>query len=307
MQNVRVDNPGASLTSGTAAPITATTLNPNLKQPVSWSYNATFQRQMFWNSLLSIGYVGHRGYHGWDVYDINQVQAGTLQANPGVNVNVLRPYKGFAAIQEEESVVNSSYNSLQVSWSARFSSGSLFQFAYTFSKSMDNSSNYRDIVSDTYNTSYLWGPSEYDARHMIVINYIYALPFFRSTTNWTGKLLGGWQLSGTAQFQTGAPCGVGANVDYAGVSSNDLGSFGCGSEGQFWVMNGTPQILGNFASGLGATSSSPKYFNTSIFTPPPAGTFNTAAWRSRFHLPTGLPGLEFDVVQAFRNKRTQQL
>lgn len=274
VQNVRVDNPGASLTTGTAAPITATTLNPNLKQPISWSWNATFQREMFWNSLLSIGYVGHRGYNGWDVYDINQAPQGTLQANPGVNINVLRPYKGFAAIQEEESVVNSFYKSLQVTWQRRFTGGSMFQFAYTLSKSMDNSSNYRDIVPDTYNTSNLWGPSEYDARHMVVINYIYALPFFRNTTNWSGKLLGGWQLSGTAQFQTGAPCGVGANVDYAGVSSNDLGSFGCGSEGQFWVLNGTPTILGNFAGGLGANANSPKYFNTSVFSAPPAGTFN---------------------------------
>ena len=35
ISNVRVDNPGASLVSGTAASITATTLNPNLKQPVA--------------------------------------------------------------------------------------------------------------------------------------------------------------------------------------------------------------------------------------------------------------------------------
>jgi hypothetical protein len=225
--------------------------------------------------LLSIGYVGHRGYNGWDVYDINQVPAGTLQANPGVNINVLRPYKGFAVIQEEEGVVNSFYKSLQIGWQRRFTSGSMFQFSYTLSKSQDNSSNYRDIVPNTYNTSNLWGPSEYDARHMIVINYIYSLPFFKNTNKWSGKLLGGWQLSGTAQFQTGQPCGVGANTDYAGVSSNDLGSFGCGNEGQFWVMSGTPTILGNFASGLNANSSSPKYFDTSVFSAPAPGTFNT--------------------------------
>ena len=85
----------------------------------------------------------------------------------------MRPYKGFAAIQEEESVVNSMYNGLQVTWSRRFTAGSLFNVAYTFSKSMDNSSNYRDIVPDTYNTSNLWGPSEYDTRHVVIINYLY--------------------------------------------------------------------------------------------------------------------------------------
>jgi hypothetical protein len=180
VNNVRVDNPGASLVSGTAASITATTLNPNLKQPAAWNWNLTFERQLPLNSVLSVAYVGHRGYHAWDVYDINQVQAGTLQANPGVNVNLLRPFKGYAAIQEEESVVNSMYNGLQISWNRRFANGFMFGLSYTYSKSMDNSSNYRDIVPDTYNTSNLWGPSEYDTRHIAIINYLYHLPFFKN-------------------------------------------------------------------------------------------------------------------------------
>jgi hypothetical protein len=279
VNNVSVDNPGAALVSGTAASITATTLNPNLHQPIAWNWNFTVQRELPLNSALSVAYVGHRGYHGWDVYDINQAQAGALQANPGVKINLLRPYQGYAAIQEEESVVNSMYNGLQISWNRRFTAGSLFGFSYTFSKSMDNSSNYRDIVPDTYNTSNLWGPSEYDTRHVIIINYLYTLPFFKNQNHLTGKLLGGWQVAGATQFQTGTPCGVGANVDYAGVSSSDLGSFGCGSEGQFWVENGYPSIVGGFAGSNGG-SNQPKYFATTtstgapLFTQPAAGTFN---------------------------------
>ncbi len=269
VNNVNVDNPGASLVNGTAAAITMTTLNRNLKQPTAWNWNATVQRELPLNSTLSVGYVAHRGLHGWDVYDINQVPAGTLQANPGVNVNVLRPYKGFAAIQEEESGVNSMYNSLQISWNRRFTAGSMFGFAYTLSKSMDNSSNYRDIVPDTYNTSNLWAPSEYDTRHVVIVNFLYDLPFFKDTTHLTGKVLGGWALSGAMQFQTGTPCGIGTNNDFAGVSSTDLGSFGCGSQGQFWTLNGTPQIVGGFAGATGTA----KYFTANV-TPPAAGTFN---------------------------------
>ncbi len=273
INNVRVDNPGASVVSGTAAAITATTMNPNLKQPIAWNWNVTFQRELPLNSTLSVAYVAHRGYHGWDVYDINQVPAGTLQANPGANINTLRPYKGFAAIQEEEPVVNSMYNGLQINWTRRFTAGSMFQVAYTFSKSSDNSSNYRDIVPDTYNTSNLWGPSEYDTRHIVVINYLYELPFFKDHTKMSGKLLGGWTISGVAQFQTGTPCGIGSNQDFAGVSTTDLGSFGCGSEGQFWVLSGSPTIVGQFASGLNANANSPKYFTANV-TQPAAGTFN---------------------------------
>jgi hypothetical protein len=278
VQNVKVDNPGASLVSGTAAPITATTLNPNLKQPVAWNWNATVQLQLPLSSLLSLAYVGHRGYHAWDVYDINQVQAGTLQANPGVNVNQLRPYKGYAAIQEEESGVNSLYNAFQMSWNRPFKNGFMFGFSYTLSKSSDNSSNYRDIVPDTYNTSNLWGPSEYDTRQIAIINYLYQLPFFKNHSTLSGKLLGGWELAGDVQFQTGTPCGVGTSNDFAGVSSTDLGSFGCGSEGQFWVEGSVPTITGGFAGPV-TNSSSPTYFSTTIngspiFVKPTAGTFN---------------------------------
>jgi hypothetical protein len=268
--NVSVDNPGASLKSGIAAPLTITTLNPKLQQPEAYNWNFTVEREMFWNSVLSVAYVAHRGLHGWQVYDINQPTAGSVQANPGVATNALRPYRGFAAIQEEESVVNSMYNSLQISWNRRFTAGSSFGFSYTLSKSMDNGSNYRDIVPDTYNTSNLWGPSEYDTRHIIMINYLYDLPFFKGQNSLLGKTLGGWEISGTIQFQTGTPCGIGTNNDYAGVG--EFGSFGCSGEGQFWNLNGTPQITGGFAGPV-TNGSSPKYFTASV-TQPAAGTFN---------------------------------
>ena len=270
--NVSVDNPGASLTSGRAAPLTMTTLNPNLKPPAAWNWNVMVERQLPLNSLLSVGYVAHRGLHGWQVYDINQPTAGALQAAPaGTNTTYLRPYKGFAAIQEEESVVSSTYNSLQISWERRFTKGSSFQVAYTLSKSMDSGSNYRDIVPYTYNTSNLWGPSEYDTRHMVLINYIYDLPFFKNGQNMTGKLLGGWEIAGTAQFQTGSPCGIGTSNDYAGVG--EVGSFGCGSEGQFWNLSGPVQINTGAFAGPVTNANSPKYFMANVSQPAP-GTFN---------------------------------
>jgi hypothetical protein len=140
---------------------------------------------------------------------------------------------------------------------------------------MDNSSNYRDIMPDTYNTTNLWGPSEYDIHHVLIFNYLYVLPFFKGEHNLVGETLGGWELSGSAQFQTGQPCGVGVNNDYAGVG--EFGSFGCGTMGQFWVKNGTPTHLGHFAGSAGtggnwfATTTGS---GTPVFTAPTPGTFN---------------------------------
>lgn len=269
VNNVSVDNPGAVLTSGTAAPITMTTFNPNMKPPMAWNWNVTFERQLPLNSVLTVAYVGHRGTHGWQVYDINQPTQGALQANPGVNVNALRPYKGFAAIQEEESVVNSTYNGLQLSWNRRFSSGLMFGFSYTYSKSMDGGSNYRDIVPDTYNTSNLWGPSEYDVRHIAIINYAYMLPFLKNSKGFVKQAFAGWELSGAMQFQTGTPCSIGVSNDYAGVG--EVGSM-CGI-GQYWTLNGPVQINTGAFAGPVTNSSSPKYFTANV-TAPATGTFN---------------------------------
>lgn len=271
-----VDNPGIALNPAVAPPLTVTTLDKHLKAPVRWNWNITVQQELPFKSTMSIAYVGGRGIHNWRTYDINQPTAGALQANPGKNVNYLRPYLGYAAIQQEKSDGTSNYHSLQVSWNRRFTDGFMFGLAYTLAKSMDDSSNYRDILPDSYNTSNLWGPSEYDTRNSLVINYLYALPFFSNQNTLMGELLGGWQLSGNMQFQTGQPCGIGTNNDYAGVG--EVGSFGCGTntdEGQFWVKNGTASILKGFA-GYGQAE---KYFSTTnggspIFTAPATGTFN---------------------------------
>jgi hypothetical protein len=80
VNNVSVDNPGASLTTGTAAALTMTTLNPNLKPPLAWNWNLTVQRQLPLHSVLTVAYVGHRGNHAWQVYDINEPTVGAVVA-----------------------------------------------------------------------------------------------------------------------------------------------------------------------------------------------------------------------------------
>jgi hypothetical protein len=275
VNNVSVDNPGAALTTAVEPAITLTSMNRHLTPPTRWNWNVSVQQELpSLRSVFTLAYVGARGIHNWDAVDINQPTVGALTNNPGISVNYLRPYKGFASIQQEQSGVNSTYNGLQASWSSNFG-GSTLGIAYTFSKSMDNSSNYRDIIPDSYNTRNLWAPAEYDTRNILIINYLYALPFFKGEHNLLGEALGGWEISGSSQFQGGTPCGIGTNNDFAGVG--EFGSFGCGSEGQFWTINGSPRHVGGFS---GASGTGSKWFATtnadgsSIFTPPAAGTFN---------------------------------
>ena len=272
--NGLADNPG----SGGGANITrvVTTQSKAFKPPESWAWNVTYEREMFWKSLVSVGYVARRGVHLQREADINQPTTAVVAANPGVNINALRPYKGFGSIRQTDNVANSIYNSLQISWNRRYSGGLQFGASYTLSKSMDNGSNQRDVVPNTYDVSSLWGPSEFDARHILVFNYLYDLPFFKNHSTLSGKLLGGWQISGVTQFQTGLPCSVAGPSDYAGVGLDS--NFGCGQNGQYWVVSGTPKIIGTF----GANG---QWFDTSVFTKPPAGTFNTQRVRDLIYQP----------------------
>ena len=273
-----VDNPGVNITTGVEPALTITSLNRHLIPPTRWNWNLTIEQEIPQaQSVFQIAYVGAHGYHNWDVVDINQVPAGTAQANPGVAINYLRPYKGLTSIQQEQSGVSSNYNALQASWSSHFRGGSLAGVSYTWSRSRDQSSNYRDIVPDSYNMTNLWGPSEYDIPQAFVANYLWSEPAFFKKQSFRGELLDGWQFAGNVQAQKGEPCGIGTSTDYAGVSSVDLGSFGCGSEGQFWVMNGKPTYPKQFA---GFKGESGKWFSTTtssgtpLFTKPVAGTFN---------------------------------
>ncbi len=211
-----VDNPGG--TSANSLPLTVTSQGKVFKNPEAWAWNFTVQREIFWKSNLSVGYVARRGLHLQREANINQPTAAVVAAS--------------------------------------FSGGLMFGVSYTLSKTKDNGSNQRDIVPDTYYIRNLWGPSDYDARHVMTINYLYELPIFKNSSTLSGKLLGGWQVSGITQFQTGSPCGIAVNNDYVGVGQDGAmdtstsglpygGSSNCPG-GQYWVVNGDPQLVKTF-------------------------------------------------------------
>jgi len=283
-----VDNPGGG--GAANVPLVVTTQSRAFKPPEAWAWNFTVERDLFWKSQLTVGYVARRGVHLQREADINQPTTAVMAANPNVNINALRPYKGFGSIRQTDNVANSMYQSLQVAWNRRLSGGLMFGASYTLSKSMDNGSNQRDVVPDTYDVSMLWEHSEFDARHILAVNYLYELPFFKNHSTMSGKLLGGWQISGISQFQTGLPCSVAVATDYTAVKASGINgvgldsNFGCGANGQYWVMNGTPKIIGTFGpSGQWFSTTNPD--GSPIFTQPAPGTFNTQRVRNSIYQP----------------------
>lgn len=290
------DNPGG--TSVNVLPLTVTTQSRTFNNPEAWNWNFTVERQLPWNSLLSVAYVGRRGLHLQREVDINQPTTAVVAANPGVNLDALRPFKGYNSIRETDNVGTSRYNSLQVTWNRRFVKGLMIGASYTFGHSQDDGSAQRDVIPDTYYAGNLWGDSQFDVRHILVINYLYELPFFRDTSSLAGKILGGWQISGITQFQTGLACSTISNNDFAkvGQDGNLDGNSGSqtqclgSSAGQFWAINGDPRFIGQMAAN---GASDPRYWfattnpdGSPIFVAPTPGTFVTQSGvRNRIHNP----------------------
>jgi hypothetical protein len=275
-----VDNPGGG--AANTFPLPVTTEDPVFYNPEAWVWNAAVQRDVGFQTTLEVAYVGRRGLHGQQELNLNQLQPGTTFANPNVNPDALRPYAGYGAIRSTNNVANSIYHGLQVDLNHRFSHGLLFGLAYTWSKSMDFGSSQRDVLPNAFDRSLMYGFSDFDHRHVAVINVIYELPFFKDTARLTGKLLGGWQLSEVTQFQTGSPVSVQTNDDFAGVGPGS-GNSGDGNDGfsTRWIVNGNIPQTGGFGADKQYYA-----FQTGVNILRPAqGTFTNQRSRNIFYQP----------------------
>jgi hypothetical protein len=109
----------------------------------------------------------------------------------------------FSSVFAQDTIANSSYNSLQASLDKRFAHGLQFTAAYTFSKSFDQASSFEGIVNPI-DPRLSRSLSSFDARHRVVLSYYWEVPAPKYSGA-RGQILNGWALSGITTFQTGFP------------------------------------------------------------------------------------------------------
>jgi hypothetical protein len=188
-----------------------------------------------------------------------------VQANRGVNSDALRPFKGFSTIIAAQNTGGSFYHSMQANLKRRLTKGFLFGVAYTWSKSLDYGSSNGTNIPDAYDNSIMYGPSDFDTRHVLVTNYVWDIPYATHASNgFIRSTLGNWQFSGTIQAQSGRPFGVSRNLANAGV--------GHGSGNQYYIHTRTPNLPHGFAGPTGTAL----WFETSVFQPAALGTLRRA-------------------------------
>ncbi|HEY6988122.1 MAG TPA: carboxypeptidase regulatory-like domain-containing protein [Bryobacteraceae bacterium] len=227
----------------------------DMKVPRTMNWSLGIQQKIGRDTLFSVMYVGASAANLSYQQDINQLRPGTLQANPGVNVNALRPYLGYADIFEYNTGANFNYNSLQVEFRKQFTTGGLINLAYTWSKALTNANGYNYTPQNSYNLRGDYGPASYNRSHIFVASYVYPLPFWLNGSNWYQKVLGGWQVSGVTTVQTGLPFNVTISPDQAGTGVS-------GSQ--------RPNVAGNPYASAGART---QILNPAAFAIATPGTF----------------------------------
>ncbi|MGH9657172.1 MAG: carboxypeptidase regulatory-like domain-containing protein, partial [Bryobacteraceae bacterium] len=132
-------------------PSNLTSYNIDLEVPAVQNWSLGVQHKLWTDSLLDIAYVGSSGWNQYRAVNLNQLRAGTLQRDPGVNVQALRPYPGYANITHNITGSNFNYHSMQVQYKKQMRDGGLFNFAYTWSRNMTDATGWNDSPMDSYN------------------------------------------------------------------------------------------------------------------------------------------------------------
>ncbi len=212
-----INNPNPPICS-IASPCTISAVDPNLKTPYVLNWNLNVQQQITPSSVLQVAYVANHGVKLYSTIDQNQIDpaiAGAdsqygrpLVANCPVDLGGLGtggscfPYLQFVNTLGNKSL--SSYQSLQVTFTKRYSKGLYLLAGYTYGHAIDTTSgttNLSDVPQNSLDYAAEKASGDYDIRHRFTLSAVYDLPSKKSPL----QALEGWQLSGIYSYQTGEP------------------------------------------------------------------------------------------------------
>ncbi len=263
--------------------------------PYTEEWMVSIERQAGPNTVFSASYVGTSSHRQRVLIEPNpgnpalclslsqpsQVQAGTLTCGAGGEDTVYYPIGGgqvngtrgplgsnFGSNALQSTIGNANYNALELS--ARHTSGRLeFVAAYTYGKSLDQSSNIGEEVNP-FNPALSYALSSFDVKQNFVLSYDYQLPFDRLFS--PNRLSQGWSLSGITRFASGFPITMINNGDNSLIGTNPNGINNSSIDEPDYTggplhLNHNPRTNGN------------NYFDTTAFSMNALGTPGTAKRR----------------------------
>jgi hypothetical protein len=201
----------------------------------------------------------------------------TVNGADGANGQLAFYQSQFASLYAWTSGGRSNYNALQLMLRHRATHGLSWDFNYTFSKSIDLTSDAERVnlfegygfgggqVINAFAPGQMRAVSDYDMTHQINTNWVYEFPFGRGKKwghDWNRGLdaiLGGWSWSGLGRWTSGLPFIV--QNGFAFPTNWELNGFATttGSNiktGTFSDCDGDPNLFGSLAASGGCGNSS---------------------------------------------------
>ncbi|HYO83522.1 MAG TPA: TonB-dependent receptor [Bryobacteraceae bacterium] len=264
-------------------------IDENLRTPYTQQWNLAVQRRMSSNVSAEVAYVGSIS-HKLDTrnaYNDAIPASGSLDTRrphqrlilpdvndlpPGIVPTRLVGREVLAGtIENQVNRVSANYHAMHARADWRYRSGLSWSVSHTWAKAISDGNSYRrqgtqgELAQDFLNVSER-ALTGYDVRHRFVANALYELPVCRTTEACFGSraarwLLGGWQINGIFQAQTGFPF----TVLLANATANN---------GRSTRPNVVPGVSPDLPSDQRTTS---RWFNTSAFVAPPPFTLGNSA------------------------------
>ncbi len=253
-------------------------VQPDLKEAKLHGWNVALQRELPWNLVGEIAYVGNIG-RGILLPDYN-INAGMVLGAD----NAGRPYNqlyGRTANVLSWLPTDTSYNALQAKLDRRFKNGFMITTSYTLARA----ENYQEETAGTFTPADIErmnGRAGFDRTHAFAASFIWELPFFRQDTSVLGWILGGWQLGGIATVYSGTP------VDFTADAATLRAP---GNVQRPNLTGGDPEVLGDIGPGQ-------LYFDTSAFSAPAQNTWGNMTRNDSINGP-GFWNVDLSLVKRF--------
>ena len=210
----------------------------------------------------------------------------------------LRPFPQYGSVDFPINPIGAvNYNGLQTSVQRRFSSGLTFLFAYTFSKTLGNVDTQNgtsagaenaiygaSFYQDYYNPAAERSVTSSDIPHVLALSYTYEWPVgrgkrFLNKGGVTNAVLGGWEVSGIQQYQSGRPI----HIEYDAFAAANPYRATDGYSFRPNVVPGVPLKNPGYRKSCSGPSSLAEfhqtcsfYINPDAFVAPPTGQFGNA-------------------------------
>jgi hypothetical protein len=249
---------------------------------IQFSFN--IERELMANTVASVGYIHTHGIDLWAQRDTNtplgtpgtgllagQTVYGTYDPVSNSVLPNARPNPAYGYLQMADTIADSHYDALQASINRRFSHGLQFQFSYTFSKSIDDSSGTYGLdgggaVYNPNNYSQDRGLSNFSRTNNFRLSAVYNLPYIGHGL--LGQVAGGWQTNFIYTYLSGAPLAVGTIANRVENSAGESAARPNAVASCNLYTNVSPEAA--------ATGVSNPWFNASCFTAAPVGTYGNA-------------------------------